>query len=47
MWFVYFYIFVSRYNQATAMCRHYKRPILLIEFDENKSFSLQVREHTI
>ena len=24
------------------MCRHYKRPILLIEFDESKSFSLQV-----
>ena len=36
-------IFASRYNQATAMCRHYKRPILLIEFDESKSFSLQVR----
>ena len=25
------------------MTRHYKRPMLLIEFDENKSFSLQVR----
>ena len=30
------------YNQATAMCRYYKRPILLIEFDPNKPFSLQV-----
>jgi len=29
------------YNQATSMCRHYKRPILLIEFDANKPFSLQ------
>ena len=32
------------YNQATAMTRHYKRPVLLIEFEESKSFSLQVRE---
>ena len=31
-----------RYNQAVAMTRFYKRPILLIEFDPNKSFSLQV-----
>ncbi|KAK6192721.1 hypothetical protein SNE40_004145 [Patella caerulea] len=29
------------YNQCVAMCRYYKRPILLIEFDANKSFSLQ------
>lgn len=29
------------FNQATAMTRHYKKPVLLIEFDENKSFSLQ------
>ena len=31
------------YNQAVSMCRHYKRPVLLIEFDPNKPFSLQVR----
>jgi len=31
-----------RYNQAVSMTRFYKRPILLIEFDPNKSFSLQV-----
>ncbi|XP_076463171.1 DNA repair endonuclease XPF-like [Babylonia areolata] len=29
------------YNQCVAMCRCYKRPVLLIEFDPNKSFSLQ------
>ncbi|KAG1650998.1 DNA repair endonuclease XPF [Nymphon striatum] len=28
------------YNQAQAMTRYYKRPMLLIEFDQNKSFSL-------
>ena len=32
------------YNQAVAMCRYYKRPILLIEFDPNKPFTLQVKE---
>ncbi|KAJ7377217.1 DNA repair endonuclease XPF [Desmophyllum pertusum] len=31
------------YNQAVSMTRFYKRPILLIEFDPNKSFSLQLR----
>ncbi|KAK2179590.1 hypothetical protein NP493_480g01020 [Ridgeia piscesae] len=31
------------YNQAVAMCRHYVRPLLLIEFDPNKSFALQDR----
>ncbi|EDO39065.1 predicted protein [Nematostella vectensis] len=31
------------YSQAVAMTRYYKRPILLIEFDPNKSFSLQAR----
>ena len=30
------------YNQCVSMCRYYKRPVLLIEFDANKSFSLQV-----
>ncbi|XP_071449641.1 DNA repair endonuclease XPF [Hetaerina americana] len=29
------------YNQATAMTRHYARPILLIEFDKDKPFVLQ------
>ena len=29
------------YTQAEAMCRHYKVPCLLIEFDPNKSFCLQ------
>ncbi|XP_071550106.1 DNA repair endonuclease XPF [Panulirus ornatus] len=31
------------YNQAQAMTRYYKRPILLIEFDHNKPFHLQGR----
>lgn len=35
-----FHIF--RYTQCVAMTRFYKRPILLIEFDPTKSFSLQV-----
>lgn len=30
------------YNQVVAMTRFYKKPVLLIEFDPNKSFSLQV-----
>ncbi|GAQ83327.1 Structure-specific endonuclease ERCC1-XPF [Klebsormidium nitens] len=29
------------YNQAEAMTRYYKTPVLLIEFDQDKSFSLQ------
>ncbi|KAL5021200.1 hypothetical protein ScPMuIL_000355 [Solemya velum] len=29
------------YNQCVSMCRYYKRPVLLIEFDPKKSFSLQ------
>jgi len=29
------------YNQAVAMTRHYRRPILLIEFDQSKSFCLE------
>lgn len=29
------------YNQCVSMCRYYKRPVLLIEFDTNKSFALQ------
>nr|XP_033770809.1 DNA repair endonuclease XPF isoform X2 [Geotrypetes seraphini] len=31
------------YTQCISMCRYYKRPILLIEFDPNKSFSLASR----
>ena len=30
------------YNQAQAMCRFYKRPVLLIEFDAKKPFALKV-----
>lgn len=30
------------YTQAEAMCKHYKTPILLIEFDGDKAFMLQV-----
>lgn len=29
------------YTQAVAMCRHYKTPILLIEFNPKKAFALQ------
>ncbi|XP_053593687.1 DNA repair endonuclease XPF [Microplitis demolitor] len=29
------------YNQAVSMTRHYAKPMLLIEFDQNKSFCLQ------
>ena len=31
------------YNQATSMTRFYARPMLLIEFDQNKPFALQGR----
>lgn len=34
------------YTQAEAMTIHYKHPILLIEFNENKAFSFQVRQQT-
>ena len=30
------------YNQCVAMCRTYKQPVLLVEFDANKPFALQV-----
>jgi DNA excision repair protein ERCC-4 len=30
------------YNQAETMQLHYKNPMLLIEFDQNKSFTLEV-----
>lgn len=29
------------YNQAQAMCRYYKRPVLLIEFSQSQPFCLQ------
>ena len=37
------------YNQCVSMSRYYKRPVLLIEFDANKPFSLQVccKEHLV
>ncbi|KAL8175201.1 UNVERIFIED_CONTAM: DNA repair endonuclease XPF [Gekko kuhli] len=31
------------YGQCVSMCRYYKRPVLLIEFDPSKSFSLPSR----
>ncbi|XP_071952439.1 DNA repair endonuclease XPF-like isoform X2 [Antedon mediterranea] len=31
------------YNQVVAMTRYYTTPVLLVEFDANKSFSLQTR----
>ena len=30
------------YNQAQEMTRHYAKPMLLIEFDHDKPFALQV-----
>jgi DNA excision repair protein ERCC-4 len=30
------------YNQAETMLQYYKSPMLLIEFDQNKSFTLEV-----
>ena len=35
------------YHQAEAMCKHYKTPILLIEFDPDRAFTLQVRGSTL
>jgi hypothetical protein len=35
------------YNQANAMQRAYKTPILLIEFDEKKPFLLNVRNELL
>ncbi len=29
------------YHQAEVMCRHYARPLLLIEFDPDRQFGLQ------
>ena len=33
---------MQSFNQATAMTRFYAKPMLLIEFDSNKPFALQV-----
>jgi DNA excision repair protein ERCC-4 len=35
------------YTQCESMSLFYKIPILLIEFEENKSFSLQVRKRCV
>jgi DNA excision repair protein ERCC-4 len=35
------------YNQAETMGLHYKNPMLLIEFDQNKSFTLEVCFSTV
>ena len=37
-----YWIFWSRYTQCELMSVHYKQPVLLIEFEEHKSFSLSV-----
>jgi DNA excision repair protein ERCC-4 len=34
-----------RYAQCELMSAHYKQPVLLIEFEEQKSFSLEVRSN--
>lgn len=36
-----------RYSQCELMSVHYKQPILLIEFEEHKSFSLEVSQHRL
>lgn len=36
-------LMISRYTQCEFMSVHYKQPILLIEFEEHKSFSFDVR----
>ena len=36
-----------RYSQCELMSAHYKQPILLIEFEEQKSFSLEVRRNAL
>lgn len=33
---------ITRYTQCELMSAHYKQPVLLIEFEEHKSFSLEV-----
>ena len=33
--------YLDRYTQVEAMAVHYSHPVLLIEFDQDKSFSLQ------
>jgi DNA excision repair protein ERCC-4 len=36
-----------RYTQCELMSVHYKQPILLIEFEEQKSFSLEARSQAL
>lgn len=36
-----------RYTQCELMSVHYKQPVLLIEFEEQKSFSLEVRRKAL
>ena len=36
-----------RYTQCETMSAHYKHPILLIEWEEHKSFSLEVRTSAV
>ena len=36
-----------RYTQCELMSAHYKIPILLIEFEEHKAFSLEVRRQNL
>lgn len=36
-----------RYTQCELMSVHYKQPILLIEFEEQKSFSLEARRQVL
>ncbi len=31
------------YQQCELLTAHYKQPVLLIEFDEKKSFNIEVR----
>src|SRR6266545_7309276 len=40
------YLNVPSYSQCELMSQHYKYPILLIEFEEDKAFSLEVRIET-
>ena len=37
---------IRLYSQAEAMCKQYKTPILLIEFDPDRAFTLQVLDET-
>ena len=44
----YYYLFsIERYTQCELMSVHYKHPVLLIEFEEDKAFTLEVRKHSL